>query len=250
MHATQAVHYLTQYFASPEQAVRGLSYLDDSAELLKIYRRFFPDEFARNTAPIRETKDLVATLEECLRLISERLFEIPYWYFDESAYEEGPLGYIPIDPMFGDWWNMDFEDLRPLWQVLLTLVGDVTPDRSEDEVIKQVLDARQRWWNQRIDHDKVVRLCRRQRGPLRHLHTALNAVYLDTGNPWFDTSYENPIQGIEWSVRNVSYLKKSWLEAQQACDHILGLEKWLYEETANIHRLLDLWSRGLAPQPT
>src|SRR5262245_61350060 len=106
MHATQAVDNLTQYFASPNQAVRGLSILDDSTELLKIYRRFFPNEFAQNLTPIRGSEDRLAAMGECLRLISERLFEIPYWYFDERAYEGELLGDIPIDPRFGEWWNM------------------------------------------------------------------------------------------------------------------------------------------------
>ena len=134
MHAAQAIHYLTRHLVSPDQAVNRLGLLHEAAGLLKIYRRFFPDEFAaRNLKPILGTDDLHEALAECLRLVSERLFEIPDGYFDGMACEDLPLDSIPIEPMFGEWWNADIEDLTPLWQVLLILLGEVEPDDPEDE---------------------------------------------------------------------------------------------------------------------
>ena len=250
MHVSQAIHCLTRHLVSPDQAVDRLGLLHEAAGLLKIYRRFFPDEFAaRNLKPIFGTDDLHEALAECLRLVSERLFEIPDGYFDGMACEDLPLDSIPIEPMFGEWWDADFEDLTPLWHVLLILLGEVEPDDPEDETMRAALDARQRWQDRGIDCDRLARLCRRQGGPLRWLHLALFTICLGTGNPWLDASYECPITGVEWTARNVNYLRKSWLEARQACDRILDLNKWVGEDQVNIHRLLDLWSRALVPRP-
>jgi len=250
MHAAQAINYLTRHFVSPDQAVDRLSFLHEAAGLLKIYRHFFPDECAaRNLKPILGTDDLHEALAECLRLVSERLFEIPDGYFDGMACEDLPLDSIPIEPMFGEWWDADIEDLMPLWQVLLTLLGEVEPDYPEDEEIRSAHGARRQWQDGGIDCDRLARLCRRQGGPLRWLHLALLTIDLSAGNPWLDASYECPILGVEWTVRNVNYLRKSWLEARQACDRILSLDKWLGEDAANIHRLLDLWSRALVTRP-
>jgi hypothetical protein len=251
MNVAQAIESLTHHSITPEQAVNKLSYLAGVTEALKIYRHFFPKEFAAcnlNLRPITGTEDLQATVEKCLRLVNKKLFVIPDWYFDERAYEEFPLGHIPIDPMFDEWWNTFFEDLTPLWQVLLILLGEVKPDCAdypEGEMIKDAITARQLWEGHRIDWDKLAHLCRRQRRPLRHLHLALTALYFDTGNPWMDATYEAPITQYEWSVRNVRYLKKSWQEALQANDQIWSLDKWLCEEAPRIHQLLDLWSRAL-----
>lgn len=246
MRAAQAIHYLTRHFVSPDQAVDRLSFLHEATGLLKIYRRFFPDEFAaRSLKLILGTDDLHEALAECLRLVSERLFEIPDYLFDGITCEELPLSYIPIEPVFGEWRDADIGELMPLWQVLLILLGEVEPDDPKDEVIRAALGARRQWQDRGIDCDRLARLCRRQGEPLRWLHLALLTIDFSAGNPWLDASYECPILGIEWTVSNVNYLKKKWLEANHACDHILSLNKWLGEDAANIHRLLDLWSRAL-----
>jgi hypothetical protein len=250
MHAAEAVNYLTRHFVSPDQAVGRLILLHEAAGLLKIYRRFFPDEFAAcNLKPILGADDLQAALAECLCLVSERLFEIPDCYFDGVACEDLSLDSIPIEPMFGEWREAGIEELTTLWQVMLILIGEGEPDYLEDEAIRAAIGARRQWQDQVIDCDRLARLCRRQVGPLRWLHLALLTICLGTGNPWLDASYECPISGVEWTVRNVNYLRKSWLEARQACDRILSLDKWLGEDAANIYRLLDLWSRGLVTRP-
>ncbi|MCI0392144.1 MAG: hypothetical protein MOB07_25720 [Acidobacteria bacterium] len=249
MHAAQAIHYLTRRLVSPDQAVSRLSFLHEAAGMLKIYRHFFPDEFAAcNLKPISGIDDLHAALAGCLRLVSERLFEIPDYFFDGLTCEDLPLSYVPIEPVFGEWRDAEIEDLMPLWQVLLILLGEVEPDDPEDEMIRAALGARRQWRDQGIDCDKLARLCRRRGEPLCWLHLALLTIDLSAGNPWLDASYECPILGIEWTVSNVNYLRKKWLEANHACDHILSLNKWLGEDAANIHRLLDLWSRALAPR--
>jgi hypothetical protein len=44
-------------------------------------------------------------------------------------------------------------------------------------------------------------------------------------------------------------LRKSWLEAQQACQHIAQLDEWLNKDAARIHSLLALWSQALTTRP-
>jgi hypothetical protein len=211
---------------------------------------FFPDEFAaRHLKPILGAEDLQAALAECLCLVSERLFEIPDCYLDGMACEDLPLDSIPIEPIFGDWQDIEISDLTTLWQVLLILLGEGEPDYPEDEAIRAAIGARRRWEDQAIDCDRLGPLCRRQVGPLRWLHLALLTICLGTGNPWLDASYERPISGVEWTVRNVNCLRKSWLEAKRACNRIMSLDKWLGEDVANIHRLLDLWSQALVTRP-
>jgi hypothetical protein len=247
MDASKAIDYLTRRSISIDKAIHKLSYLDEVSEALKIYQHFFPKEFASDKLkPIREIGDLHATLEKCLRLINQHLFNLPDWYFDELAHEES-LNYVPIEPIFGEWWDIDFEELAPLWQVLLILTREVTLDWVESEmgrIIGAANNARRQWKDRKTDFYKLARLCRRQAPPLRHLDLALSVLSFNTGNPWLDTTYESPIT-VDWTVENIKHLRKSWREAIQANKHIDSLDHWLSEDESHISELLNLWSRAL-----
>lgn len=245
-----AIEYLTCRFISPQQAVKRLGDLDEAAALLKIYHRFFPQEFAAtNRGVISREGDLQVALVECLEMVSRHLFEIPDYCFDGWQNEDLPLSYIPIEPIFGEWWNEDIEELMPLWQVLLILIGAWEPNDTENEIFKTATNAQQQWKDKMIDCDKLARLCRRVSEPLCWLNLALLTLDHSTGNPWLDASYECPITGVEWTTRNVRCLRKSWLEAQQACKQIAQLDEWLNKDAARIHSLLALWFQALTARP-
>lgn len=250
MNPALAIEYLTCRFISPQQAVNRLGDLDEAAALLKIYHRFFPQEFAASRRRvIARAGDLQAALVECLELVSKHLFEIPDYCFDGWQNEDLPLSYIPIEPIFGEWWNDDIEELMPLWQVLLILIGAWEPGDTENEVFRTAANAQQQWRDKVIDCDRLARLCRCTSEPLCWLNLALLTLDHNTGNPWLDASYECPITGVEWTTRNVRCLRKNWLEAQQACQHIAQLDEWLNKDAARIHSLLTLWARALTDRP-
>ena len=186
---------------------------------------------------------------ECLELVSRHLFEIPDYGFDGWQHEDLPLSYIPIEPIFGEWWNDDIEELMPLWQVLLILIGAWEPGDTETELFRTAANAQQQWEDKVIDCDRLARLCRRASEPLCWLNLALLTLDHNTGNPWLDASYECPVMGVEWTTRNVRCLRKSWLEAQQACQHIAQLDEWLNKDVTRIHSLLALWSQALTTRP-
>jgi hypothetical protein len=246
MDVTQAIDYLTRRFINPEQAIRKLDNLQESIGLLKLYRRYFPTEFAAHTLkPVSEVNNLYTALMGFLKLVNQHLFWIPEYIFEEMTDDDGPPYQIPIEPMYEEWWNIDFEEHDLLWQVMLILLGETPPDNIEDEVIITTFKARQEWHGQMIDCDKLNRLCRRQNEPLKGLCMALLAVDHSTGNPWLDATYECPYVGIEWTVRNINYLKKKWLEAGHIQDQIVSLNQWLSKDGANIHELLALYARAL-----
>lgn len=250
MNPVLAIEYLICRFISPQQAVNRLSDLDEAVALLKIYHRFFPQEFAASRRKvIARAGDLQATLVDCLELVSKHLFEIPDYYFDAWQHEDLPLSCIPIEPIFGEWWNDDIEELMPLWQVLLILIGAWEPGDTENEVFRTAANVQQQWQDKVIDCDRLARLCRRVSEPLCWLNLALLTLDHNTGNPWLDASYECPITGVEWTTRNVRCLRKNWLEAQQACQRIAQLDEWLNKDAARIYPLLVLWSQALTVRP-
>ncbi|MBL8172573.1 MAG: hypothetical protein JNJ50_30895 [Acidobacteria bacterium] len=241
-----AIEYLTCRFISPQQAVNRLGDLDEAAAVLKIYHRFFPQEFvAGRRRVISRAGDLQAALVECLGLVSKHLFEIPDYCFDGWQNEDLPLSYIPIEPIFGEWWNDDIEELMPLWQVLLILIGAWEPGDTENKLFRTAANAQQQWQDKVIDCDRLARLCRRVSEPLCWLNLALLTLDHNTGNPWLDASYECPITGVEWTTRNVRCLRKNWLEAQQACQQIAQLDAWLGRDVAHLQQFLDLWMQAL-----
>jgi hypothetical protein len=251
MDANHAIKYLTRHFMSPDQAIHGMRFLQESIGVLKLYRRYFPDEFAAgNLRPVSEAGNLCMALRDFLELVHRHLFELPDYVFDEITEDDLPISEIPIQPMYDEWWDVEFEELSLLWQVLLILIGATKPDVIDQEAIEAVVNARQQWQGQVLDCDKLARLCRRQEAPLGGLCIAVLTIDHSTGNPWLDATYENPYEGVEWTVRNVNYLKKKWGEAQQAHDQIVSLNRWLCEDAAHIHELLALWSRALAPRPS
>lgn len=250
MHATQAIHYLTRHFISPNRAINSLSHLYKATGLLKIYRHFFSEEFAASDLRlISEIGGLHDVLTECLDLVRQRLFEIPDYLFEEMVEDDLPLTEIPIEPMFGEWWNEEFEDMTLLWQILVTLLGENEANSSDHGAIRVVIDARRRWQDQVINYDSLASLCGCRQTPLRKLCVALLTLDHSTGNPWLDATYECPIRGIEWTVRNVNYLREKWAEAQQVSDDIMDLNEWLSKDAAHIYELLALWEQALMLRP-
>lgn len=247
MNPALAIDYLTKHFASPNQAVRKLDDLNEAAGLLRIYQYFFPAEFrASNCRLITRAGDLQTTLVNCLELVSRNLFEIHDSFFDGMIEDDLPLSYIPIEPIFAEWWNDDADEMMLLWQALLILIGAWEPYDTDDETIQAAFKAGQQWQNRAIDCDKLTRLCHRADEPLCWLNLAVRTLDHSTGNPWLDASYECPIVHYDWTVRNVLHLKRRWREAQQACNRIMKLNEWLGEDVAHTHQLLALWSRALA----
>jgi hypothetical protein len=250
MDVNHAIQYLTRHFMTADHSIYRLTFLQESIGLLKLYRRYFPGEFAASDLrPISEDGNLYTALRDFLELVSRHLFELPDYILDEMTEDDLPLDSIPIEPMYREWWDEEFEDLSLLWQVLLILLGETAPDVIGHEAIEAAVNTQRRCHGQMIDCDKLARLCRRQGGPLRGLCIALLTVDHSTGNPWLDATYESPYVGVEWTVRNVNYLKRKWLEAREAQARIMDLHHWLDKDAAHIHELLALWSQALIPRP-
>jgi hypothetical protein len=246
MNATGVADQIVEYFANPQQAIRRLGVLQDAAGLLKVCRHFFPKEFAaRNCVEMAVANSFHEALIGCLELVSRNLFEIPDGFFDDMTDEDLPLSYIPIEPLFPEWWSDDFDDLIALWQVLLILIGAAEADDSENEALSATNRARHQWQDKIIDCRKLARLCRRTDPPLCWLNLALLTLDHSTGNPWLDASYECPITDYDWTIRNVCHLQKKWREAGRACDQIMTLNAWLSEDALRIHQILALWEQAL-----
>jgi hypothetical protein len=249
MQVIQAINLLTDRFLSPEQAVNQLRVFQEAGGLLRVCQHFFPNEFATcNRALMARADELHEALTECLELVSNNLFVIPDFLLDEMDVEDLPFSSIPIEPFLQEWWNDDFDEMFLLWQVLLVLIGAAEIDEISSDTLRAANHARQQWEDRILDCSKLARACRRAAPPLCWLNKALLTLDHSTGNPWLDASYECPIQGYDWTIRNAKFLQKKWREANEVFTQIMSLNAWLNEDDSRIHQVLALWAQGLIPR--
>src|SRR5215212_702403 len=169
----------------------------DRANLLALYQHYFPQEYAASTAGVRPAKGAVYSAQEIefFELVNARFFPLPLDVFLDE-YEGVRSTTLPVMTLGIDWWLDSVADLRPGWQLLLLLVGEVAV--TDVEVDPRFLKTyakriKPRPPGSQIDWDDFKAACQAAGDPLTALPLALDMLDHDTGNIWLDPSDETPV---------------------------------------------------------
>ncbi len=264
----EAVNYLNA-LRLPLTFTQAAAYLRGrwhSANLLRLYRHYFPVEYAASTASsIVEIEHggsqgltcLYSPQEkEFVQLVEARLFPFYADNLLEEAEEREDVIYLPN---FGvDFWSCEFEELHPGWQLLLLICGQVergfvsrleltgcnTEGRLQTELLA-VMDALQ---GHDIRPDELETACHSKGPPLCYLPLALRILEHDTGNIYLDPTDEMPAEPLEWSVEDMDYLIEQYAEATAINEKVELLLDWLSASPANLREVIILWNEYLVPQ--
>jgi hypothetical protein len=115
-----------------KEAAKFLRLTRERAELLYLYRHYFPIEFAASAARLTPEWDEVYSPKEkeFLELADHRLFPLPLDYYFQLSAENGDerLRGIEIMRLGVDFWDEDPDWVEYGWKLLLVLTNDLHPD--------------------------------------------------------------------------------------------------------------------------
>lgn len=240
--ATAIQRLRTVRFTPARQAVAQLAVWQESSRILQLYRRYFPQEFARSSAstvvPIHHGEPGYSERErEFFRLVDAHLF--PLCDLDGER-----LSSIPICPMGIDWGDPPEEYCLAIGAVMGLLTdGENFPSGWVPSNLRVQAGE--------LDWDTFTQLCKDKRGAMREFPLILEWVTQGTGNVWLDTPVYNDWEPYSWDEATLNLLAREW---QRACDLIARINRAL--EQINAHPryyltwLVRLWNRAVRSQGT
>jgi len=227
-------------FTSACTAVEQLGVWSESTRILQLFRKYFPQQFARSTAstsiPIHQDERGYSERElEFFRLVDEHLFPLPEIMFDMER-----LSSIPIYPQGVDWED-ERENMRLSLRAAMALVSD------DDGMLWEAwLPLHLRPERGERDWDRLAEMCRNAKGLAKRFPLLLDLVALNTGNLWLDQNWECCCDDYPWEEMAVEYLKKEWRKAQRIFAQLNPLLDHMDKHPRYwLRRLVKLWNSAL-----
>lgn len=239
--AVMAIQRLRTIRLTPaREAVEQLAVWQESSRILLLYRRYFPQQFARSTAniriPIHQNEPGYSERElEFFNLIDQHLFPLPEMMFDMER-----LPNIPLYPQGIDWED-ERDNMRLSLRAAMALVSD------DDTMLWEAwLPKHLRPLSGERDWDHIAELCRAAKGLSVRFPLLLELVALDTGNVWLDTNWECCWEEYPWEEKAMEYLKKEWRKAQHIFTQLNPLLDQMDKHPRYwLKRLVMLWNSAI-----
>ncbi len=239
--AATAIQRLRSFRIIPaREAIEQLVVWQETSRILLLYRRYFPQQFARSTAstliPIHHNERGYSERElEFFNLIDRHLFPLPEMMFDMER-----LSSIPIYPQGVDWED-ERDNMRLSLRAAMALVSD------DDTMLWEAwLPQHLRPESGERDWDRFAELCRMVKGLAARFPLLLGLVALGTGNMWLDTTWECCWEEYPWEETAMEYLKKEWRKAQRIFAQLNPLLNQMDKHPRYwLKRLVKLWNSAI-----
>ena len=221
------------------QTIEELGIWLDTANLLQLYRRFFPEEWERSRAsvavPMEAGEAGYSEREmEFVRLVDERLFPL-----SELCFDSGRLPRIPIESQ-GIEWDDDPGGFCLTIRAVMALCMDVDFEWAHWLPADLPIVPGERDWN------RFTELCRHGQGAVRHFPLLMQLVAHDTGNLWFDSSNDYEYELFEWDAAVMRHLAREWQQARELLPRMNGaMERIDAHPRYYLPRLVRLWNCAL-----
>lgn len=226
-------------------ALKALEYLEaiqQRAVLLQLYQHYYPAEYQQSKASVKVTSlESYSDKElEFLTLLDEQFFPLPLLLAESER-----ISYIPVEPLGTAWYYDNFEELDATEKFLMSLIHGLDGDTWE--VLEAELDQDLPPAVSYINYQKLTLECKKRRGKITLLPTAIDMLTQSTGNIWLDISYENDIVDASWTVEVIDTLREAYTEAQTIMQKYREFIEWLDQDTANCIKVVKLWNKCKDP---
>lgn len=227
-----------------KETIIYLENLSQKARLLGLYQKLFPEQWSESTTPLntKTHPNCIYSDKEIkfIELVNSNLF--PVEFIDEiEVYKE--YENIVILPQKNEWWNDNFEDLEMSEKFLLSLMGNGYSLKYWQEEFGFEPDYLTS--DEDINFQKLVKICKKFKSPIKYLLTSLMILDHSTGNIWLDTTYETGYWW-EWSEENIILLADKWQEATMMLEQFQELADWIEASVTHRKKVVNIWNKAAA----
>ena len=187
---------------------------------------------------------------EFIELVGDRFFPLCTW-LDWSDFR---FDHIPIEPVNYDFCCDEYEwqHFRPCLQfgIAAFLWRDTDPD---GENWRDILAS----FNVRLEDVPPISRATppfaelnkgRDNPKIRHFVHLIEFIYHDTGNPFIDTTYCQPVDLFEWSFENLEKLKAEYKGVSEYFESMDSLDASIERNALGTFKeLISLWNTGRLP---
>ena len=221
--------------------------------LYALYRKIFPKEWKASGASFHRTgyNDCHSEREiEFIELVGEHYFPLCSW-LDWSDFR---FDHIPIESVNYDFCcdEYDWQHFRPCLQFAITAFLWRDTDISDENWSDMVADLYVRFEDlPQFEHSTPpfsFLECGRDDPKIRRFLHLIEFIFHDSGNPFIDTTYCQPLDLYEWSLENLEKLKtdyagvKVYFESMDSLDEDIARDARL-----TFKELITIWNTGRLP---
>ena len=223
------------------QAIALLRQFASGRPMYRLYRTYFPRQWARSTASLIRTCESECSPREAefLHLVDAHLFPLDIDYLLDRSDDGINAERIELLPYAPRWWEEEGE-FAPGWVILLLLSGLLFSNealrRLEDveeltphmrQAVAAEIQARPAY---SLDHLRA--LCAQIPPPLAALPIGLSMMLYATGNEWLDVHGDDgslPFDRIPlcWCEQHIDLLTSTFRQAQALERQVQALVDWL-----------------------
>jgi hypothetical protein len=219
-----------------------------------LYRKLFPKEWKKSQASFEQSGYNECHTErelEFIELVSKSYFPLCTW-LDWSDFR---FDHIPIETVNHAFCcdEIEWQDFRPCLQFAVSAFLWRATDPGDEN------------WRNMLAHFKVpvkslpaisrstphfARLnAGRQNPKIRRFIHLIEFIYHDTGNPFIDTTYCQPVDLYEWTRENLEKLKAEYLAVGDYFESMGSLDASIERcgALATFKELISLWNTGELP---
>ena len=251
----QTTAYL-RWKASCHTLSDAISYVASELErerLYTLYRQLFPKEWKKSGTSFRRSADNEFHTErelEFIELVSKNYFPLCTW-LDWSDFQ---FDHIPIETVNYDFCcdEIEWQEFRPCLQFALIafLWRDTDPgDENWRDMLAEFKVPFEKLppINRATPPFHILNAGREQPKIRRFLHL-IEFIYHDTGNPFIDTTYCQPVELYEWTIENLKQLKAEYNAVSKHFASMASIDEAIERDPgATFRELISLWNTGELP---
>jgi hypothetical protein len=221
--------------------------------LYGLYRKIFPKEWKASRASFHRTgyNDCHTEREiEFIELVNEHYFALCSWH-DPSDFR---FDHIPIESVNYDFCCDEYEwqHFRPCLQFAITAFLWRDTDISDENWTDMLASFDVRFEDlpqiERATPPFSVLECGRDDPKIRRFLHLIEFIFHDSGNPFIDTTYCQPLDLYEWSLENLEKLKADYSGVKDYFASMDGIDEDIARDARSTFKeLISIWNIGRLP---
>lgn len=222
-------------------------------QLYGLYRKIFPKEWKASRASFHRTgyNDCHTEREiEFIELVNEHYFPLCSW-LDWSDFR---FDYIPIESVNYDLCCDEFEwqHFRPCLPFAITAFlwrdTDIADENWTDMLASFDVRFEELPQIERATPPFSVLECGRDDPKIRRFLHLIEFIFHDSGNPFIDTTYCQPLDLYEWSLDNLEKLKADYAGVKDYFASMDSLDEDIARNASSTFKeLITIWNTGRLP---